>query len=82
MNKKITILWQDYETQHFTCSHCQTKSFGEDLIHDHDDSELVIPLDCPKCERRVALLNIQAPKEDIEKVAAQAYKTAFAFSGP
>jgi len=76
MQDKIYSLWQDYESHLFTCSHCETKSLGEDLIHDHDASELVMPLDCPKCERRVALLNIQASKEDIEKFAAQGYKTA------
>jgi len=76
MQDKIYSLWQDYESHLFTCSHCQTKSLGEDLIHDHDASELVMPLDCPKCERRVALLNIQASKEDVEKFAAQGYKTA------
>jgi len=79
MRDKIYSLWQDYESHLFTCSHCQTKSLGEALIHDHDASELVMPLDCPKCERRVALLNIQASKEDIEKFATQGYKTAIEY---
>lgn len=76
MNKKITSLWQDYETHQFTCEHCKTQYLGKDLVHDFDASELVLPLDCPKCERRVALLNIQASKAELEKFAAEGYKTA------
>lgn len=51
MQKKITSMWQDYETHLFTCEHCQTKTLGKDLVHDYDASELVLPLDCPSCER-------------------------------
>jgi ribulose bisphosphate carboxylase small subunit len=76
MNKKITSLWQDYETHQFTCGYCKTKHLGKDLIHDFDASELVLPLDCPNCERRVALLNIQASAQEIELFAAQGYQTA------
>jgi hypothetical protein len=76
MNEKITSLWQDYETHLFTCEHCQSQYLGKDLVHDFDASELVLPLDCPNCERRVALLNIQASKAQIKKFADQGYKTA------
>ncbi|CAB4625680.1 MAG: hypothetical protein F2599_04645 [Actinobacteria bacterium] len=76
MNKKITSLWQDYETHLFTCEHCKTQYLGKDLVHDFDASELVLPLDCPICERQVALLNIQASEEQIRDFAAQGYQTA------
>ena len=76
MNKKITSLWQDYETHQFTCEHCKTQYLGKDLVHDFDASELVLPLDCPNCARRVALLNIQASEEQIRGFAAQGYQTA------
>lgn len=76
MNEKIISLWQDYETHQFTCEHCKTQYLGKDLVHDFDASELVLPLDCPNCERRVVLLNIQASKEQIQAFAAQGYKTA------
>lgn len=76
MNKKITSLWQDYETHQFTCEHCKTQFLGKDLVHDFEASELVLPLDCPNCNRRVALLNIQASEERIRDFAAQGYQTA------
>lgn len=76
MQKKITSLWQDYETHLFTCGQCQTKTLGKNLVHDYDASELVLPLDCPSCERRVTLLNIEARIEEIQKFASQGYKSA------
>lgn len=76
MQKKITSMWQDYETHLFTCEHCQTKTLGKDLVHDYDASALVLPLDCPSCERRVALLTIEARIEEIQKFASQGYKSA------
>jgi hypothetical protein len=76
MNKKIYSLWQDYETHEFTCEHCKTQYLGKELVHDFDASELVLPLDCPNCERRVALLNIQASEQQIRDFAAQGYQTA------
>jgi hypothetical protein len=69
-------MWQDYESHLFTCKYCQTQSLGKDLVHDFDASELVLPLDCPICDRRVALLNIQASEAEIQKLADQGYKTA------
>ena len=76
MNQKITSLWQDYETHLFTCGHCKAKTLGRDLIHDFEASELVLPLDCPNCDRRVALLNIKASIDEIKAFAAQGDKTA------
>ena len=76
MNQKITSLWQDYETHLFTCDNCNTQTMGEDLIHDFEASELVLPLDCPNCDRRVALLNIKSSTDEIKAFAAQGYKTA------
>jgi hypothetical protein len=76
MTKKITSLWQDYETHQFTCEHCKSEFLGKDLVHDFDVSELVLPLDCPNCERRVALLHIKASEEQIRDFAAQGYQTA------
>jgi len=76
MRDKIYSLWQDYEGHLFTCSHCQTQNRGKDLVHDFDASKLVLPLDCPSCNYRVALLNIQASEEEIHKFAAQGYQTA------
>lgn len=76
MNQKITSLWQDYETHLFTCDRCKTQTMGEDLIHDFEASELVLPLDCPNCNRRVALLNITASPDQIKAFAAQGYTTA------
>jgi hypothetical protein len=74
MNEKITSLWQDYETHLFTCEHCSFHFLGKDLVHDFNASELVMPLDCPNCERRVALLNIQASEERIQTFSAHATK--------
>ena len=79
MQDKITSMWQDYESHLFTCRYCQAKNLGKDLIHDYGASELVMPLDCPKCERRVALLNIEASKDEVEMFAAQGYKTAIEY---
>ena len=76
MQDKITSMWQDYESHLFTCEKCQTKTLGKDLVHDYGASELVMPLDCPNCERRVALLSIEATKDQIEILAAQGYQTA------
>lgn len=79
MQDKITSMWQDYESHLFTCRYCQAKNLGKDLVHDYGASELVMPLDCPKCERRVALLNIEASKDEVEMYAAQGYKTAIEY---
>lgn len=79
MQDKINSMWQDYESHLFTCEKCQTKTFGKDLVHDYGASELVMPLDCPKCKRRVALLNIEASKDQVEMFAAQGYKTAIEY---
>lgn len=76
MNKTITSLWQDYETHQFTCEHCKSQYLGKELVHDFDASELVLPLDCPNCGRRMALLNIQASEQQIRDFAAQGYQTA------
>lgn len=76
MQDSIYSMWQDYESHLFTCKYCQTQNLGKDLVHDFDASELVLPLDCPSCERRVALLNIQASQEEIQQFAAQGYKSA------
>jgi len=76
MRDGIYSLWQDYESHLFTCKYCQTQNLGKDLVHDFDASELVLPLDCPSCERRLALLNIQASEEEIHKFATQGFKTA------
>ena len=76
MNEKITSLWQDYETHLFTCEHCKSQFLGKDLVHDFEASELVLPLDCPNCERRVALLDIKASEQQIRDFAAQGYQTA------
>jgi hypothetical protein len=79
MQDKITSMWQDYESHLFTCRYCQAKNLGKDLVHDYGASELVMPLDCPKCERRVALLNIEASKDEVEMFAAQGYQTAIEY---
>ncbi|MFM1787228.1 MAG: hypothetical protein RL228_1178 [Actinomycetota bacterium] len=76
MQDGIYSMWQDYESHLFTCEHCKTQNLGKDLMHDFDASELVLPLDCPSCERRIALLNIQASQEEIQKLADQGFKTA------
>lgn len=76
MRDGIYSLWQDYESHLFTCKYCQTQNLGKDLVHDFQASERVLPLDCPSCERRVALLNIQASEEEIQKFADQGFKTA------
>lgn len=76
MSKEVTSIWQDYETHLFTCGHCKSKTLGEDLIHDYDSSALILPLDCPKCGYRVALLTIQATTGEIEKFTESGYKTA------
>ncbi len=76
MQDGIYSMWQDYESHLFTCKHCKTQNLGKDLVHDFDASELALPLDCPSCERRVALLNIQASQEEIQQFAAQGYKSA------
>lgn len=76
MRDGIYSMWQDYESHLFTCKYCQTQNIGKDLVHDFEASELVLPLDCPMCERRVALLSIQASEEEIQKLAGLGYKTA------
>lgn len=76
MKNDIHSVWQDYESHLFTCKHCNTETLGSNLIHDFDASELVMPLECPACEKRVALLNIQATRDEIKAFAAQGYKTA------
>lgn len=76
MRDGIYSMWQDYQSHIFTCKYCQNQNLGKDLVHDFDASELVLPLDCPICDRRVALLNIQASEAEIQQFAAQGYKTA------
>lgn len=76
MQDSIYSMWQDYESHLFTCKYCQTQNRGKDLVHDFDASKLVLPLDCPSCNYRVALLNIQASEEEIYKFAAQGHQTA------
>lgn len=71
-------MWQDYETHLFTCPNCNTQSLGKKLIHDFEDSESVLSLDCPACKFRVALLNIQATKQEIAVFAELGFKTAIA----
>jgi transcription elongation factor Elf1 len=75
MRDIITSIWQDYESHLFTCSKCQTKTLGQDLVQDYA-SEYLLPLDCPKCESRVTVLRIDASIEEIQTYAAQGYKTA------
>lgn len=76
MRDGIHSMWQDYETHLFTCRYCQTQNLGKDLVHDFEASELVLTLDCPNCERRVALLNVKASEAEIQKLANQGYQTA------
>ena len=76
MQDRVYSMWQDYESLLFTCNYCETQNLGKDLAHDFDASELVLPLDCPNCERRVALLNIQASEQQIRDFAAQGYQSA------
>lgn len=78
MEPNIYSMWQDYETHLFTCENCKTQTLGENLMHDFEASESVLSLDCPSCAFRVALLNIQATKDEIAVLAAMGYETALA----
>lgn len=39
-------------------------------------SDLVVPLDCPNCERQVLLLSYEITEAEVIKIAAPGYKTA------
>lgn len=67
--------WENYKQWESTCPECNWTGLLAQAVSDYE-TPMVSSLHCPKCDRKLALMNNQASQEEIVDLAARGSQQA------